>query len=223
MGGKSNRGSRHVVATDTDHHTKACKKISYFAGHLSDKQDSIKKVATNFPKDREREAMMGTGFSEQAQAYRIGFIASRVYTILDRIEKKRELHSKDMETVSEGAELMSQIVSGSLLVENKGTHDGLTPSLEGISVLGNALSVLKMLGSSVEEGGLSDIFIHFRRCLDKLSKGEATTENDIRTLKKFFEILSKLIMDDFKSEKLSKSSHKLGFSGANLFSPSYAI
>lgn len=158
---------------------------------------------------------MTMGFSERVRTYQIGFIASRLYTILYRIEKGRSLHSKDLDAVVEGAELMSQIVSGSLLVENRDAHDGLAPSLEGIPALGSALSVLRILGSKIEEGGLSDLFLHFHRCLVNISHGESIQHTDISTLKSFFEMLSKLILDDIKREKIINSSQQLSFERLN--------
>lgn len=147
--------------------------------------------------------MAKLGFSEQAQVYKVGFIATRICTILDRIQKGREGHEKDDATLAEGADLMSQIISGSLLVEEKSAHGKLAPSLEGISVLGSALSVLRKLGSKIEEGGLTDLFMHYNSCLEDISQGKVVSDDDVVQLKDFFEMLSKLIMDDIKSQKLN--------------------
>lgn len=167
--------------------------------------------------------MTNLGFVEQAQVYKVGFIATRMCAILGRIQSGRGFHKKDFATLAEGADLISRIISGSLLVEDKQGEGGLAPSLEGLAVLGSALSVLRLLGSEIEEGGLTDLFMHYHSSLADLSKGGKAKEEDLATLKEFFEVLSRLIMNDIKSENLNLPGNEIIMRSVCGFSSAYAI
>lgn len=147
--------------------------------------------------------MANFDFTERMQTHYYGFVATRVCTLLERINKKRVLHEKDYAMLKDGANIMSQIASGSLLVENKTEEGGLAPSIEGLTVFGRALSVLSDLGNDLKEGALSDLFIRYRDCLDNLAQKKTAAIDDIDTLQSFFSVLSDVIHNDIKSERLN--------------------
>ncbi len=147
--------------------------------------------------------MTSFGSNEFTLTHQIGSTSARVYKILCRIENQsHKLGEKDYRALAEGANIMSQIISGSSFVEEKKDVGSLSPSLKGLAYFGKALDVLELCGKYIKDGELTEHFIEYRNLLNDLANKKPLTK-DIDTIKTFFYMLSDVVQADIINERLT--------------------
>ena len=123
-------------------------------------------------------------------------LISKLVKVLHKLERKQQLDSREMGILSRGKILVSKIIEGAKVIENK-EFDNAFPIEEGINTYGYALRTMKTL-NLYREAQESTLF--FEELLNRLEGAAAANHSDvdieIDPLKKFFLALG----DSFSGE-----------------------
>lgn len=122
-------------------------------------------------------------------------LISKLVKVLKKIEKNQALSQKEQDILSRGKQLVSKIIAGSRVVENKEFKSALFPIEEGIATYSYALTTMEAL-NLYEEAQESTLF--FEKLLGQLEETEKAENANIEfdLLKKFFWALG----DSFRGE-----------------------
>lgn len=137
--------------------------------------------------------------SEKGQTFKYVLLTTKIVQVLQRYEKKEPLSTIDKQIISRGEALLEKIIEGSILVEGKELI-GLSPTLEGLSVYGYALSTIEALKFFKAEG-FTDFFKNLLTQLKKVKCEEKESVENISFLKKFFLSLGNAFRNDILKER----------------------
>lgn len=146
--------------------------------------------------------MASLGLHEKGQTFKYILLTTKVVQVLQKFEKENQLKAQEKQILNRGAELIERIIEGALLVEGKEV-DNLSPTLEGLSVYGYALSTIETLNLVSKAGEFTDFFKNLYtqlKCIEKEEK--KSTKMDI--LKKFFEALGNAFRGDILKERYAQ-------------------
>ncbi len=79
--------------------------------------------------------MISINMSEKALIFNYILLTTQVALALEDLSENKQLTEQQRKTLQKGAILLSKIIEGATLVEGKGFKNGLTPTVEGLSVL----------------------------------------------------------------------------------------
>jgi len=136
-------------------------------------------------------------FSQTTQAARSALLATKVVKVLRARQTGGPLRAEDAATLRRGAELLAQILQGSLLVEQRAAASGVSPSQQGLFAFGHALTALQKLDAGLNDN-LSDLFLRLREQLSSIAQGGpvAGAEASAPPLVPFFRTLASLFEAD---------------------------
>jgi hypothetical protein len=111
----------------------------------------------------------------------------------------RPLGDADRAILRRGAELLAEIVRGSLLISGHGTElGGLGPSESSLGVLTRALSAARQLRMLTEGPDVTALFTGFRDKLLRTAEDGDLTDEERRQLIEFFDVLATLFERDLE-------------------------
>lgn len=148
--------------------------------------------------------MRSFNIAEKAILVNYALLTSQIVLVLqDAIENKR-LTEQQCNLLKEGAQLIQRIIEGAVLVEGKESKIGLTPTMEGLSIYGYALSTFDRLSSPNGVNKFTEFFEKMYSEMDNLrekrEKGEKGDIKYIPQLKDFFIALGSSLRVDIQRE-----------------------
>lgn len=141
------------------------------------------------------------GVSEKGHTFRYVLLTTKVVQVLQNIEKGNKLQERDKKILLRGSELIKRIIEGALLVEGK-TCDSLSPSREGLSAYGYALSTIKTLNILHSIDGFTDFFKNLMDHIIDITNEKSVEKIDI--LKKFFLELGNAFRGDLIEDRYTQ-------------------
>lgn len=146
--------------------------------------------------------MISTNMAEKAMIYKYILATTQVIGVIDDAMAGKLLTDQQCDILDSGVDLLSRIIEGATLVEGKGFKNGLTPTMEGLSIYGYALSTIGKLDSikEKEEKGFTEFFEKLRGDLVKLIKQKRKGDLDIMLLNNFFLAIVSSFRGDIQKE-----------------------
>jgi hypothetical protein len=146
---------------------------------------------------------MHTDLQAITESSRLVTLSTKVAQVLDRLPG-REPSSVDKQVLERGADLLSGILSGSLLVSGQKTLNGVHASHRGLHLYGSAVSAVRALKLLTEaEPDVTKLFIQFRSQL-QTTAATGTLPADRGRLVSFFDTLSRLFERDIDAATVSR-------------------
>src|SRR5690349_3724026 len=108
--------------------------------------------------------MENLGLLEESNAFRYAILATKVSQVLSKIQHGKTPSDLDYATLGRGADLLKQIIEGSILISRKSEMHGFSASQEGLSAYGHALSTpalsaLEKIAQINKDKDLTELFI----------------------------------------------------------------
>lgn len=144
--------------------------------------------------------MTSLNMAEKAMIFNYILLTSQVTLGLEDALAGNELSNQQCELLKEGSMLLERIVEGATLVEGKEFKNGLTPTMEGLSIYGYALSTIRELDliREIKEKEFTDFFEKLHNEMLKLIEQRKKDKIDIKLLKNFFFSLSNSLRGDIQ-------------------------
>lgn len=139
-------------------------------------------------------------FTDNELPYNNTILTSNLVNVISKTERNEKLNKNEYKTISDAKELLSKIIEGSKLVENKAISNMTYSIEEGILNLDFALSTVESLNLSEEEFRETTEF--FEKIMDRLEAliQHKCSKQSLTYLKMFFLELS----NSFKGEIINK-------------------
>ncbi len=137
---------------------------------------------------------------EKAMVFNFMPLTSQVVLVLEDAEAGKELNDKQCSILRKGSDLLSRIIEGATLVEGKDFKEGLSPSIEGLSIYEYALSTLRKLELTREIEGFTEYFENYDKELTTLCKNRKKDGINIQKLENFFFALGRSLSSDIQKE-----------------------
>lgn len=147
------------------------------------------------------------GLEKKSQTFRNVLITTKVVQVLNDFEKSNHLTEQQKQILFKGADLVKKIIEGSTLVEGKQFKAGLSPTQEGLSAYGYALSTIDSLNILGKNEELTNFFEKLLTQLKEIEKVEKP--KDIELLKMFFLTLGNAFKGDIQKERYTIEKHPL--------------
>jgi hypothetical protein len=142
--------------------------------------------------------------AEKSQTFNYVLLTTKVVQVLQKFEKKIPLKEQEKQILERGAKLIEKIIEGAILVEGK-EFNNLSPTQEGLSAYGYALSTLETLNLLNEIKGFTDFFGQIYKQLKDIQM-EAKKPADIAQLERFFLALGSAFRGDILKERYTPPS-----------------
>ncbi len=141
------------------------------------------------------------GMSEKGHAFRYVLLTTKVVQVLQNLEKGNKLQDREKQILLRGVDLVKKIIEGAVLVEGK-SYGSFSPSREGLSAYGYALSTIKTLNSLNYIEGFAD---YFRDLMNQIIDiKDERPFRELGNLKKFFLELGNAFRGDLSAEKYTQ-------------------
>lgn len=140
--------------------------------------------------------------SEKGQTFKYVLLTTKVAQALQSFEKNNQLTEIDKKTLSRGADLIKRIIEGAILIEGK-KIDNFSPTQEGLSAYGYALSTLETLNLLNKIEGFAAFFQKLFDQLNDVKNGVKKSEN-ITLLENFFLALGSAFRGDIFKERYTQ-------------------
>jgi hypothetical protein len=134
-----------------------------------------------------------SSFAEVSSASSNAMLSAKVSKAVRSIKRGGHLDPRAKGVLSRGAELLSEIVQGSLLVDRKPLEQGFRADLEAYR---HALSALGLLHNAAMERDVTPVFQAYRDDLLVLSRGGDVAEDHLDQLTSFFGLLGEFFFRD---------------------------
>ncbi|MBU4267923.1 MAG: hypothetical protein KJ808_03640 [Acidobacteria bacterium] len=146
--------------------------------------------------------MASFNMSEKAIIYNYILLTSQITIELEDVFAGKKLTEQQCELLKNGAILLSKIIEGATLVEGKEFKNGLTPSMEGLSIYGYALSTIRELNliRNIKEKEFTEFFEELHNKIQKLIENRVGKGIDISLLKNFFYTFGVSLRGDVQKE-----------------------
>ncbi len=148
-----------------------------------------------------------SGLSDKSKAFQYAILSTRISQILKKIETGLDLKPTEYDALDRGANLLRQIVEGSILVEGRRMH-GFSASQEGLSAYGHALSALKSLDLLKQNKEYTNLFLDFHKAIVALVKKEHIDDAVVANLRSFFDELADFVNEDLHRSIYGKLKNK---------------
>jgi hypothetical protein len=148
--------------------------------------------------------MADLSFAEVSVTSRNAMLATKVCKVIRQARKGNQLSRADQGVLVRGADLLTGVVQGSLLIEKR--HLEERSHRADLKVYRHAISALELLQQAVTDEDVTSIFQGYRDELVALSKGSGLEEARLSGLDKFFRLLSDFFSKDFQRIPRSSSA-----------------
>lgn len=140
--------------------------------------------------------------AEKAIIVNYVLLTSQIVLILEDVIGKKNLTEQQNNSLKEGADLLSRIIEGAMLIEGKKFKSGFGPSMEGLSIYGYALSTIQKMGffKEIKEQEFTKYFEALRGDLSKLIEQNNKDDKIASQLKSFFVELGSSFREDIQKE-----------------------
>ena len=146
---------------------------------------------------------MPPSFAEVSAASRNAMLSAKVYKALRRAKRGDSLDEREQGALSRGADLLSEVVQGSLLIDRKPLEEqGFYADLKAYRHALSALVQQRRVANSGRVDASNDatrVFKAYREDLSSLSAGGRVAEERLDGLAEFFRILSELFFRDVQT------------------------
>jgi len=153
--------------------------------------------------------MPSFSFYETAQSSRNAVLATKVAKALRTAAPGSRPSGQAEITLRRGVDLLTNVVEGCLLVEQRTEAKGVSPSQEGLAAFTHALTALQQLKRLGTARGFSDYFLQLREQLVEECEGRPGSPSERESLMEFFRTVSTLFQADVQRaghKPLSRSS-----------------
>ncbi|HVG10437.1 MAG TPA: hypothetical protein VNM67_22220 [Thermoanaerobaculia bacterium] len=146
--------------------------------------------------------MPNLSLAEVSRASRNAMLSAKVYKTIRRARRGEPLDDREQSILSRGANLLSEVVQGSLLIDRKPLEQGLYTDLKAYR---HALSALVQLQQRIEEEkaeplkDVTRVLRTYRDDLSSLSQGRKVSDIRLSGLAEFFRVLSEFFSRDVQS------------------------
>lgn len=147
--------------------------------------------------------MPNLSLAEVSTASRNAMLSAKVYKTIRRAKRGDPLDAREHGILSRGANLLSEVVQGSLLIDRKPLEEqGFYADLKAYR---HALSALVQLQQEMEEvrsqpiRDVTHVFKNYRTSLASLSQGNNVSEKQLESLAEFFRLLSEFFFRDVQA------------------------
>lgn len=144
--------------------------------------------------------MRSLNMIEKAMTFKYILLTSQVVLVLEDAAEGKELTDSQWKILSEGSDLLKRIIEGAALVEGKEFKGGLTPTAEGLSIYGYALSTIKKLDLIKDIKGFTEFFVKLNGEIVKFIEQRKKDDIDISRLENFFHALGNSFRGDIQKE-----------------------
>lgn len=151
--------------------------------------------------------MRGINMAEKAMIVNYILLTSQVVLTLEDAIEKKDLTEQQHNYLKEGAGLLSRIVEGATLIEGKTFREGFSPSMEGLSIYGYALSTVQKLGKEIKEKQFTQFFENLHTEMSKLIKEKNKDSKIASQLERFFVELGRSFREDIQRESYYKEKN----------------
>jgi hypothetical protein len=165
--------------------------------------------------------MTSLGLSEKGQTFRYELLSIKIFQVLLNCGKDIVLGKKEQEIMERGEALIKKIVEGAILVEGKKV-DSFSPTQEGLSVYGYALSTIEALSMANKIEEFTEFFVDILSQLKSVRCGEKVEPEKLTFLKDFFWALGKAFRGDIVKEKYTQSNEEFIIRQHFSHAPSFA-
>ena len=147
------------------------------------------------------------GLSEKGQTFRYELLSIKIFQVLLNCGNGIALGKKEQEIMERGEALIKKIIEGAILVEGKKV-DSFSPTQEGLSVYGYALSTIETLSMATEIEEFAEFFVDILSQLKNVRCGKKAEPKNLNFLKDFFWALGNAFRGDIIKEKYTQSNEE---------------
>jgi hypothetical protein len=144
--------------------------------------------------------MPSPSFAEVSAASRNAMLSAKVSKAVRRARRKAELVPHEREALQRGAQLLSEVVQGSLLIDRKPLESELG-SRADLKAYRHAVDALAAISSTQTD--VTRVFRNYRADLDKLANGSVVASAHLEQLGNFFRALSAFFFKDTQTASVS--------------------
>ena len=142
---------------------------------------------------------------ESALNVNYALLTSQIVLTLEDLIQGKEITKKKQVLLTEGEKLLSKIVEGAAFVERKESLKGISPTLQGLSIYGYALSTIDILNLLREKDGFTEFFLELYTDIQEL-KEKKKDRDSVERLKNFFFVLGNLLRVDIQKQSYPKET-----------------
>jgi len=146
--------------------------------------------------------------SELGQASRNAVLATKVSRVLQAMAAHQPLTEQDRRILERGADLLAEIVQGSLVIRGAGPEHGLAPSVVGLEAFSHAMSAARQVGEV--DADMTAVFLRLRERLKLLASGVEPVPDEIPKIQAFFRAIASLFQRDLAVTTLPSTEPALG-------------
>lgn len=154
--------------------------------------------------------MRDINMAEKAMIVNYVLLTSQIVLTLEDAIENKDLSEQQYNFLKDGVELLSRIIEGATLIEGKKFKNGVSPSMEGLSIYGYALSTIQKLGliKEIKEKEFTHFFEELLHKMSELIKGKGKADiNAEKLLKSFFVELGSSFREDIQRESYYKEKN----------------
>lgn len=138
--------------------------------------------------------------SGEGQTLKYALLTNKIVQVLQKVEKNIQLENWEKKMLSRGADLVRKIIEGAILIERT-EFNSLSPTHEGLSVFGYALSTIEELNLFSKVEMFTDFFKDLLSQLEDIEKGKDVSSVKLNFLKGFFLALGSAFRGDILKER----------------------
>lgn len=142
---------------------------------------------------------------ERAINLNYALLASQIVLTLEDLMEGKEIIRKKEVLLNEGEKLLSKIVEGAAFVEKKESLKSISPTLQGLSIYGYALSTVEKLDLLKKQDGFTEFFLELHKDIQELKQNRKNRET-VDRLKNFFLVLGNLLRVDIQKQNYPKET-----------------
>jgi hypothetical protein len=139
--------------------------------------------------------MADLSFAEISASSRNAMLSIKVCKVLRQLKKNRsDLDRTQKQVLSRGAQLLSEVVQGSLLIERKSLEE--RASRADLKAYSHAISALEILHQAATDADVTEVFKEYRTHLMELAKGHSLGSDQLDRMAQFFGLLNEFFFRD---------------------------
>lgn len=138
--------------------------------------------------------------SGEGQKLKYALLTNKVVQVLQKFGKNIPLEDCEKKMLSRGADLVRKIIEGAILIERT-EFNNLSPTHEGLSVFGYALSTIEELNLFSKVEMFTDFFKDLLSQLEDIENGKIVSSERLNFLKEFFLVLGSAFRGNILKER----------------------
>jgi hypothetical protein len=147
------------------------------------------------------------GLSEKGQTFKYVILTTKIVQVLQKFGKNNQLEDNEKKILARGAELIEKIIEGAHIVDGVNINN-LSPTQEGLSAYGYALSTIESLNLFNKVKRFTDFFNNLLNQLRNIECGKKENIENINFLKEFFLALGNSFRSDISQERYTTSEEE---------------